>query len=97
MHFPESKSPELERSLNLNAAIAGARAAATQFTKKDQNFQRAVVTTPSTVRTRSKSKLLEESETASTNSCEAFDNRNLTSDNKEKVSGTRYEGSNNSA
>ena len=92
MHFPESKSSdEVEKSLNLNAAIAGARAAATQFAKKDQNFQTAEITTPSSVRTRSKSILLEESETPSTNLSESSDNRNSTSDNKEKVSGSSYD------
>lgn len=37
LHNPESKAVELDKSSSLNAAIAGARAAATQFSKKDQN------------------------------------------------------------
>ena len=61
------------------------------FAKKDQNFQTAEITTPSSVRTRSKSILLEESETPSTNFSESSDNRNSTSDNKEKVSGSSYD------
>uniref|UniRef100_A0A5B7BSP0 ASCH domain-containing protein n=1 Tax=Davidia involucrata TaxID=16924 RepID=A0A5B7BSP0_DAVIN len=35
----ESKTSGVEKSSRLNAAIAGARAAATQFSKKDQHFQ----------------------------------------------------------
>jgi len=34
---PESKACEVEKSSNLSAAIAGARAAATQYTKKNEN------------------------------------------------------------
>jgi hypothetical protein len=34
---PESKACEVEKSLSLSAAIAGARAAATQYTKKNEN------------------------------------------------------------
>lgn len=97
VHFPESKSSEVERSSNLNAAIAGARAAATQFSKKDQNFQTAEITTPGSIRTRSKSKLLKESETSCSNFNERSDKRNLTSNNKEKISGISYDESNNSA
>lgn len=36
--FPKNKSSEEEKSPTLAAAIAGARAAATQFSKKDQNI-----------------------------------------------------------
>lgn len=39
VHFPDSKESEVERSSSLNAAIAGARAAATQFAKKDHSSQ----------------------------------------------------------
>ncbi|KAF3452343.1 hypothetical protein FNV43_RR02776 [Rhamnella rubrinervis] len=98
VHFPESKSSdEVGKSLNLNAAIAGARAAATQFAKKDQNFQTAETTTTSSVRTRSKSLQLEGSETPSTNFSERSDNRNSTSDNREKVSGSSYDRISNSS
>ncbi|OWM67299.1 hypothetical protein CDL15_Pgr000751 [Punica granatum] len=37
LHYPESKAMELDTSSSLSAAIAGARAAATQFSKKNQN------------------------------------------------------------
>ncbi|KAK9293225.1 hypothetical protein L1049_021215 [Liquidambar formosana] len=37
--FSAPKSSEMERSSSLSAAIAGARAAATQFSKKDHDFQ----------------------------------------------------------
>ncbi|KAL6976989.1 hypothetical protein U1Q18_025773 [Sarracenia purpurea var. burkii] len=36
--FPESKASEVEKSSNLSAAIAAAQAAATQFSKKGNNF-----------------------------------------------------------
>ncbi|XP_059665768.1 uncharacterized protein LOC132311723 [Cornus florida] len=42
-HFLDSKSSEVEKSSSLSAAIAGARAAATQFSKKDQKFQTNVI------------------------------------------------------
>lgn len=35
--FPESKATEMEKSSTLSSAIAGAQAAATQFSKKDQS------------------------------------------------------------
>uniref|UniRef100_A0A6P3ZKD5 uncharacterized protein LOC107412308 n=1 Tax=Ziziphus jujuba TaxID=326968 RepID=A0A6P3ZKD5_ZIZJJ len=97
VHFPESKSSEVERSSNLNAAIAGAQAAATQFSKKDQNFQTVETATPISTRTRSKSKLLEESETSCSNFNEGSDKRNLTSNNKGQISGISYSESGNSA
>ncbi|KAL9451018.1 hypothetical protein AB3S75_012715 [Citrus x aurantiifolia] len=37
-NFPENKSTAVEKSSTLNAAIAGARAAATQFNKKNQDI-----------------------------------------------------------
>lgn len=37
LQYPKSKAVELDESSSLSAAIAGARAAATQFSKKDQN------------------------------------------------------------
>lgn len=36
--FPRSKASDVEGSSSLGAAIAGARVAATQFTKKDENL-----------------------------------------------------------
>ncbi|TXG54213.1 hypothetical protein EZV62_019469 [Acer yangbiense] len=39
VHLSENKSPTVEKSSTLSAAIAGARAAATQFNKKNQDIQ----------------------------------------------------------
>lgn len=53
VHFPKSKGSEVHTSSSLDAAIAGARAAATQFSKKDQNqtSQTEQTSTPGPVRT----------------------------------------------
>lgn len=39
VHVPDNKPSTMDKSSTLHAAIAGARAAATQFNKKNQDFQ----------------------------------------------------------
>lgn len=69
MQFPKSKASDIEKSSSLSAAIAGARAAATQFTKKDENLSMVIPNgTPDTVRTdQSTSKSLKEDAMLDTN------------------------------
>lgn len=69
VQFPKSKASDIEKSSSLSAAIAGARAAATQFTKKDENLSMVIPNgTPDTVRTdQSTSKSLKEDAMLDTN------------------------------
>lgn len=92
-HFPQSKTSEVEKSASLNAAIAGARAAATQFNKKDQSFQGAKSNdTSSSVRTRLSSKL-HENEVMPTNTTDKSNKRDLATNSEEKVSRIKHGGS----
>ncbi|KAL5566887.1 hypothetical protein UlMin_030051 [Ulmus minor] len=83
----KSKASEIQRSSNLNAAIAGARAAATQFSKKDQgsSSQATHNSTPNTIRTRQMKNKLNEDETPSSNLSKRSNKRDLTSNNEESV------------
>ncbi|KAL5798609.1 hypothetical protein ACOSQ2_003429 [Xanthoceras sorbifolium] len=63
VHFSKDKSPTVEKSSNLSAAIAGARAAATQFNKKNQDIQMDIIqngTADSFTTGKSKDKTLED-------------------------------------
>ncbi|EXB93183.1 hypothetical protein L484_024521 [Morus notabilis] len=92
--FPKSKGSEVQRSSNLDAAIAGARAAATQFSKKDQNSQITQNSNPNSARTRQMTrKLTEEDETTSPDLGKRFDTRDITSDKEGNVNQTVHEGS----
>lgn len=94
VHFPKSKGSEVQTSSNLNAAIAGARAAATQFSKKDQNSQTGQTSTTSSVRTRQMTrKLVEDDENVANDLGETSNSSDLTSDNEEKRNQTEHEGS----
>lgn len=93
-HFSQSKASEVEKSASLNAAIAGARAAATQFNKKDQHFQVSESSgESSSTRTRSSSSLHEENETMHMNFTERSNERYLRSNYEEKVSSVKHGGS----
>lgn len=93
-HFPKSTGSEVQTSSNLDAAIAGARAAATQFSKKDQNSQTTQNSKPDSIRTRQMTrKLTEEDETVSPDLGKSFDKVGLTSDKEERVNQTMHEGS----
>ncbi|XP_062084419.1 uncharacterized protein LOC133790695 [Humulus lupulus] len=93
VHYPRSKGAEVLKSSNLDAAIAGARAAATQFTKKNQTSQTTQSTSPNGVMTRQMTnRSIEEEETRTTN----FDTQStsdLTSDNERKPNQIMLEGS----
>lgn len=87
VQFPKSKASDIERSSSLSAAIAGARAAATQFTKKDENLSMVIPNgTPDTVRTdQSTSKSLKEDAMLDTNINERSSNDGtLVSNDKEQ-------------
>ncbi|XP_034218062.1 uncharacterized protein LOC117629624 isoform X1 [Prunus dulcis] len=92
-NVPETRTSELERSSSLTAAIAGARAAATQFSKKVQDFETTPQTnTAQSVRTLPlKSESFEEDTTPSANLSETSNKGALTSNNKEKISPIKYE------
>lgn len=90
----KSKGSEVQKSSNLDAAIAGARSAATQFSKKDQNFQTTQSSESNSVRTRQTTrKLTKENETTSTYLGKRFDKVDITSEKEEKVDQTAHEGS----
>ncbi|XP_021810986.1 uncharacterized protein LOC110754246 isoform X2 [Prunus avium] len=93
-NVPETRTTELERSSSLTAAIAAARAAATQFSKKVQDFETTPQTnTAQSVRTLPlKSESFEEDTTPSANLSETSNKGALTSNNKEKISPIKYEG-----
>lgn len=92
--FSKSKGSEVQRSSNLDAAIAGARVAATQFSKKDQNSQITQNSNPNSARTRQMTrKLTEEDETTSPDLGKRFDTRDITSDKEGNVNQTVHEGS----
>lgn len=92
-NVPETRTSELERSSSLTAAIAGARAAATQFSKKVQDLETTPQTnTAQSVRTLPlKSESFEEDTTPSANLSETSNKGALTSNNKEKISPIKYE------
>uniref|UniRef100_A0A2N9F073 ASCH domain-containing protein n=1 Tax=Fagus sylvatica TaxID=28930 RepID=A0A2N9F073_FAGSY len=95
VQFPESKASHMEKSSTLSAAIAGARAAATQFTKKDENFSRVIQnSTPNTVKTgQSKRESLKEDAAPDTKSNERSNYGILASNDKEQSVDTKCEGS----
>ncbi|KAF5462778.1 hypothetical protein F2P56_018759 [Juglans regia] len=91
--FPGSQASDVKESSSLGAAIAGARAAATQFTKKDENLP--IVTQNSKPNAAKagpiKSKSLRVDSMTYTN---IRDNkRSLPSNNEEKSTDNKYEGS----
>ncbi|KAF4346409.1 hypothetical protein F8388_005398 [Cannabis sativa] len=89
-HYPRSKGAEVQKSLNLDAAIAGARAAATQFTKKNPTSPTAQNTTPNGDMTRQmKNRSSEEKEGTHTMNLDG----ESTSDNEKKTSQIMLEGS----
>ena len=105
---PNSKSSEVDASSGLSLAIAGARAAASQFSKKDQNSQsRIQENAPDNMNTgreeaeavksyslRSRSRSSEKDKASSNSLDEKYDDRALPSRNEEKRSRNKYEGSN---
>ncbi|PON54541.1 Ribosome biogenesis factor NIP7-like [Trema orientale] len=93
VYFPKSKGSEVQKSSNLDAAIAGARAAATQFSKKDQVSHTTQNTAPNGVRTRhTKSNIIDKEKTESTNFSRPS-NKDMTSKNEGKADQIMHEGS----
>ncbi|KAM1854987.1 hypothetical protein TB2_010400 [Malus domestica] len=86
VHVPVSRTSEVEISSSLTAAIAGARAAATQFSKKVQDAQTSVTTLPL------KGQSVEEDTMPSANLNETSNKGALTSNNKEQISPIKHKG-----
>lgn len=94
LHYPKSKGSEVQTSSNLNTAIAGARAAATQFSKKDQTSQTGQTSTPNSVTTRQMTrKLVEDDEEVTSDSAERSNSSDLAAENEERRNQTEHEGS----
>lgn len=93
--LPASKASEVDTSSSLIAAIAGARAAATQFTKKDDNLPSLTMnSSPDTVKNdQTNSKALKQDSVPCTNDIGRPRTRSLVSNNKEKSIDTKSEGS----
>ncbi|PON55470.1 Ribosome biogenesis factor NIP7-like [Parasponia andersonii] len=92
-YFPKSKGSEVQKSSNLDAAITGARAAATQFSKKDQVSHTTQNTAPNGVRTRHmKSNIIDKEKTGSTNFSRPS-NKDMTLNNEGKADHIMHEGS----
>ncbi|KAB2621387.1 hypothetical protein D8674_023569 [Pyrus ussuriensis x Pyrus communis] len=94
VHVPVSRTSEVEISSSLAAAIAGARAAATQFLKKVQDFEttaqnnasESVMTLPL------KGESVKKDTTPSTKLSETFNKGELASNNKKQISPIKHKG-----
>ncbi|KAJ7973558.1 Activating signal cointegrator 1 [Quillaja saponaria] len=95
MLFPNPKASEVEKSSSLSAAIAGARSAATQFSKKDNNLEATIqINAHDSMGTgQTPSRFLEEDKLPSTNLEEKSHEKVLASSSNELSSRNRYEGS----
>lgn len=100
MLISNNKASDLEKSASLTSAIAGARAAATQFTKKGQNIlansiQHSHANSKGSGQPDSKS--LEEGKIVQNNSCEVSCEQSSVSNKPEKSSHIQYDESSNHA
>ncbi|KAJ7978183.1 Activating signal cointegrator 1 [Quillaja saponaria] len=92
---PNPKTSEVDKSSSLSVAIAGARAAATQFTKKDNTFQTSIqISAGNSMGTvQSPSTTLEENKILSTYSNEISDQGFVASNSKDQHSNKKFVGS----
>lgn len=94
MLFPKTKASEVEKSSSLTVAIAGARAAAGQFNKKDQSPRTTAIQNTSPYSTRSnqsKEKSLEEDKMPESNLYEGSIGESSTSNETEQSNHIKYE------
>ncbi|GKV12486.1 hypothetical protein SLEP1_g23623 [Rubroshorea leprosula] len=94
LHFSDSKGSEIEESSSLSMAIAGARAAATQFSRKSQNFQSNTIQNSRPVlRSQMRSKSAEENIITEANLTEEPVEENLAAPTVEQSKFINHEGS----
>ncbi|XP_009364453.2 uncharacterized protein LOC103954365 isoform X2 [Pyrus x bretschneideri] len=86
VHVPVSRTSEVEISSSLTAAIAGARAAATQFSKKVQDAPTSITTLPL------KGQSVDEDTMPSANLSKTSNKGALTPNDKEQISPIEHEG-----
>lgn len=94
VHITESKANEMEKSASLSAAIAGARAAATQFSKKIHNTQTInnIDNKNITKTDQLERKTSEEGETVTSERSQGYDKQGLGSISKEPRTRADYRG-----
>lgn len=94
VHITESKANEMEKSASLSAAIAGARAAATQFSKKIHNTQAInnIDNKNITKTDQLERKTSEEDETVTSERSQGYDKQGLRSISKEPRTRADYRG-----
>lgn len=94
VHITESKANEMEKSASLSAAIAGARAAATQFSKKIHNTQTInnIDNKNITKTDQLERKTSEEDETVTSERSQGYDKQGLGSISKEPRTRADYRG-----